>query len=210
LPKNVYQLSTDSGAIFGDVIAQRVTIQGYVMSVDSAAVELRGAGGSGTIGATGLVSNANADIQAAVRLFGSNGRVNNAGEISGDRGVALFADDTIVNSGTISGTGTACNAEPNASAGVTLSAFGPSDMRISNTGLIDGAVQVFSSLYIGQRFAIWENRDEVSTITIDNAGTILVRCGWARARMIWAMAARLRRMWISGRTRTGLKTRGRC
>lgn len=166
-----YQLSTDSVAIFGIADQQGVTVLGNVVSLNSAAVVLRGAGGSVTIGTAGTVSSNSTGV-AAVRMLSDASRVNNAGWISGGTGVALEGSGNIVNSGTISGTGTACNNDVEAPAGITLSLPTPGVMQIANTGLIEGAYQVFSALYADQRFAIWKTRGQDNTITIDNAGRL--------------------------------------
>lgn len=165
------QLSTDSVAIFGIADQQRVTVLGNVVSLNSAAVDLRGAGGSVTIGTAGTVSSNSTGV-AAVRMLSDASRVNNAGWISGGTGVALEGSGNIFNSGTISGTGTAYNNDVEAPAGNTLSSPTPGVMQIANTGLIEGAYQAFSALYADQRFAIWETRGHANTITIENAGRL--------------------------------------
>jgi Ca2+-binding RTX toxin-like protein len=134
-----YQLSTDSNAIFGGGDFQRVTVQGYVMSVGNAGVQLSGLGAFISISETGIVANSGTDLQAAVRTFGIDARIINAGEISGGVGVGLFQGGNIVNSGTITAVGTTYNNDPEASAAIVLAATASTDMWITNTGLITGA-----------------------------------------------------------------------
>lgn len=167
-----YQLSTDSNAILGTGDFQRVTVQGYVMAVANAGVQLSGEGGFISISATGVVANSGTDLEAAVRTYGIEARIVNAGEISGGVGVGLYQGGNIVNSGSITAVGTTYGADPEASAGIVLAASASTNMRIVNTGLISGAVQEQSDAYDGQRFSIWEARGQANTIRIENSGTL--------------------------------------
>jgi hypothetical protein len=196
-----YQLSTDSNTIFGSGDFQRVTVQGYVMSVGNAGVQLSGEGAFISISETGIVANSGTDLQAAVRTFGVDARIINAGEISGGVGVGLFQGGNIVNSGSITAVGTTYGSDPEASAAILLGASASTNMRIANTGVITGAVQEQSDAYNGQRFAIWETRGQDNTILIESSGTLngtvdvqggprrcairaayWGRCGWAVVR----------------------------
>ena len=103
---NSYQLSTDSIAIVGTGQQQRVTVQGYVASVGTA-IGLTEAASIVSITATGIVAGLMSDLEAAVRMSGGQSRIINAGEISGGVGVALIESGDILNSGTITGMGTA-------------------------------------------------------------------------------------------------------
>jgi hypothetical protein len=62
-----YQLSTDLNTIFGSGDYQRVTVQGYVMSVGNAGVQLSGIGAFISISETGSVANSGTDLQASTR-----------------------------------------------------------------------------------------------------------------------------------------------